>query len=110
MTLVHTEAAMSALPGEGWPLSCIKGVSELFHSIVLTREAEDSLLVQAVLFNELHTLLHQDWHRVRPKTLLICYCVHETLSKNCREVRHDIVHNSDEQTLLPFSRGVLSHC
>lgn len=95
MTLVHTEAAMSALPGEGGPLSCIKGVSELFHSIVLTREAEDALLVQAVLFYELHTLLHQDWHRVRPKTLLICYRVHETLSKNCREVRHDIVHNSD---------------
>lgn len=85
--VVHTKGTTRALPGEGGPLSCIKGISELFDSIVLTREAEDTLLIQAMFFDELHTLLHQDWHYVRPEPLLICYCVHETLSKHCREAK-----------------------
>lgn len=85
MALVCSEETTCVLPGEGGPLSCIKSVSELFDSVVLTREAEDALLVQAVLLDELHTLLHQDWHQVRSKALLVCYCVHETLSKHCRE-------------------------
>ncbi|TNN77553.1 hypothetical protein EYF80_012143 [Liparis tanakae] len=57
-----TEGNMSCLPGEGGSLSCIKSISELFDSVVLTRETEDALFIQAVLFDELHTLLHQDRH------------------------------------------------
>lgn len=75
---------MSALPGEGGPLSCIKGISELFDSVILTREAEDPLFVQPMFFDELHALLHQDWHHLRSEALLICHSVHETLSKHCR--------------------------
>lgn len=85
--VVYTKRTTRPLPGEGGPLSCIKGVSELFDSIVLTWEAEDALLIQAMFFDELHTLLHQDWHHVGPESLLICYCVHETLSKHCREAK-----------------------
>ncbi len=76
---------MSALPGKGGPLSCIEGVSELFDSVVLTRETENAFLFQAVFFDKLYTLLHQDRHSVRPKPLLIRYRVHEALSKHCRE-------------------------
>lgn len=74
------------LPGEGRPLSCIEGVSELFNDVVLARQPEDTLLLQPVFFDELHTLLHQDGHQVRPETLLICHGVLETLCKHCREV------------------------
>lgn len=75
---------MGSLLREGGSLSCIKGVSELFHSIVLTREAKDALFIQAVLRDELHTLLHQDRHHMRPEPLLIRHRVHETLSKHCK--------------------------
>lgn len=85
IALVCAERSMSVLPGEGGPLSCIKGVSELFDSVVLARQAEDALFIQSMFFNELHTLLHQDWYHVRPETLLICYGVHETLSKHYRD-------------------------
>lgn len=87
---VCTEGTMGVLPGEGGPLSCIEGVSELFDSIVLTRQAEDALLIQALFFDELNTLLHQDRHQVRPKALLICYYVHETLSKHCRQTDREV--------------------
>jgi len=81
---------MSALPGEGGSLSCIEGISELFDSVVLTREAEDALLIQPMFFDKLHTFLHQDWHHVRSKTLLTRYSVHETLSKYYTQ-REDII-------------------
>ena len=74
------------LPGEGGPLSGVEGVSELFDGVVLTRQAEDALLIQAVFLDVLHTLLDQDRHHVRPKPLLICDNVHEALSKHCKGV------------------------
>lgn len=77
---------MSVLPGKGRPLSCIKGISKLFNNVILSGQAEDALLVQPVFFDELHALLHQDRYHVRPKTLLICHGVLETLCKHCREV------------------------
>lgn len=72
------------LPGEGGSFSCIKGFSELFDSVVLAWETENALLGQPVLYDELHTLLHQDGHRARPKTLLIRYSVYQAFSKHCR--------------------------
>lgn len=76
---------VSVSPGEGGSLSCIKGASELLDSIVLSGEAEDALLIQPMFFDVFYTLLHQDGHHVRPEALLICHCVHETLSKHCRD-------------------------
>ena len=72
-------------PGEGGPLSRIKGISELFDSIVLPRQAEDALFIKPMFFNVLHTLLHQDWYHMRPETLLIRYGVHETLPEHYRD-------------------------
>lgn len=73
-----------ALPGEGGSFSCVKGFSELFDSVVLAWETENTLLGQPVFYDELHTLLHQDGHRSRPKSLLIRYSVYEAFSKHCR--------------------------
>ena len=73
------------LPGERGPLPRIKGVSELFDSVLLTRQAEDALLLQSVLFDELHAFLHQDWHHVRSKALLIRHNVCKTLPKHCND-------------------------
>lgn len=87
-------------PGEGRPLSGVKGVSELFDRVVLTRQAEDALLIQAVLLDELHALLHQDGHHAGPKALLVGHCVHQTLPEHCGEApgsRH--VHTVESQTL-----------
>lgn len=106
---------MRVVPGEWGPLSCIKGISELFDSVVLTREAEDALLIQAVFFDELHTLLHQDGNHMRSKPLLVCYRVHETLSKHFREAEREkktsVMSNQKSLTiqiniiLAPFQKG-----
>lgn len=79
------------LPGEGGPLSCIEGISELFYSIVLTREAEDALLIQPVLLDKLHTFLHQDGHRAGPEALLVRHSVYKTLSKHCARKERQIM-------------------
>lgn len=73
------------LPGERGPLSGIKGVSELFDGVVLARQAEYALLIQAVLFDEFCTLLDQDWHHVMPEPPLVRQCVHKTFSEDCGE-------------------------
>lgn len=89
---------VATLPGEGRPLSGIEGVSELFDGVVLTRQAEDALLVQAVLLDELHALLHQDGHHAGPEALLVGHRVHQTLPKHCGEApgsRH--VHTVESQ-------------
>lgn len=85
MALMAAVCRELVLPGEGRPLSCIKGVSELFDRVVLTRQTKDALLIQAVLFDELHTLLHQNRHHVRPKPLLVCHRLLEAFPKHCRE-------------------------
>lgn len=93
------------LPGEGRPLSCIKGISELFDCIILAGQAEDALFIQPVIFDELHTLLHQDRHHVRPKPSLIGYGVDETLPKHCREAnrQHDIIKAAP---YIPFDESI----
>ena len=85
MALVCTKLCVSVLPGERGPLSCIEGISELLDGVVLTREAEDALLVQPMFCYIFYTLLHQDRHHARPEALLICHYVHEALSKHCRD-------------------------
>lgn len=68
--LLH-KRVVSILPRKGRPFSCVEGVSELFDGVVLTGKAEDSLLFQSVLYDELRTLLYQDWYRVRSEALLV---------------------------------------
>lgn len=75
---------LGALPGEGGSLSGIEGFPELFDGVVLAREAENALLGQAVLLDELHALLHQDGHRARPEALLVRHRVHQAFPEHCR--------------------------
>lgn len=62
---------LSSVPREGGPLPRIEGVSELFDGVVLSREAEDAFLIQALFPDVLGTLLDQDGHHVRPEALLV---------------------------------------
>lgn len=60
-----------ALPIERGPLPRVEGVPELSDQVVLAGQAEDSLLIHAVLPDELGALLHQDGHLVLPQFLLV---------------------------------------
>lgn len=60
-----------ALPIERGPLPGVEGVPELSDQVVLAGQAEDSLLIHAVLPDELGALLHQDGHLVLPQFLLV---------------------------------------
>ena len=70
------------VPVKGGPLPGIKSVSELLHQVVLPRQSEDALFIQAVLEDELRTLLHQDGHQVGAKFLLISHSLIQTLAKH----------------------------
>lgn len=74
-----------SVPVKGGPLSCIKSISELLYKVVLPRQSEDALFIQAVLKDKLRTLLHQDGHQVRPKFLLIGHGLLQTLAKHSWE-------------------------
>lgn len=101
---------MAALPGEGRPLSGIEGVSELFDRVVLTRQAEDALLVQAVLLDELHALLHQDGNHAGAEALLVGHRVHQTLRKHCGEASQTLraTKVKDQMTRTGLLQGIMS--
>lgn len=71
-----------SIPVKGGSLPCIESISELLHQVVLPRQSEDALFIQAMLEDELCTLLHKDGHQVGAKFLLIGYGLIQALAKH----------------------------
>lgn len=72
----------TSIPVKVGPLPRVKSISQLLHQVVLPGQSEDALFIQAMLQDELGTLLHQDGHQVGAKFLLIGHGLIQALAEH----------------------------
>lgn len=79
--MYHNKHAL-CLPVKQRLVTAVEGLLQLFDKIGLSWHPEETLLVQAPLPDEVHTLLHQQGGQPGAKLLLILHSVLETLAKD----------------------------
>lgn len=70
------------LPIEGWFLSAVEGILQLFDEVGLPRETEQTLLLQSPASDKIHTLFHQHGGQLIPVPALVPYRFLQLLTKN----------------------------
>ena len=77
-----------SLPVEGGLLPAVEGVLELLHQVGLPRQPEETLLLQALLPDEVHALLHQHGGQLVAIAPLVTHRLLQLLAEDACNTRH----------------------